>query len=193
MPRGKMAPQNKGGMSQYIKTTKPVIEHVEVIESVVKPKKQRFKIKVPDAPPPPTIELPTPEKPVVTQPTNLSTSAEQVKLFVKALKEAQSPTVQAKERLRTVLGGAKMPLQERLQLELEIAQQESNEILERYADRYKIVGEQRVYKDPRYWNYLTRMKPMPPDATTAGDCHEMYQKVQMLSLFPNLFNESTLS
>jgi hypothetical protein len=201
----KMSPQGKGGMLDYVKqekppmTTKDVIEHVvqPVIETIKKARKPKLTMRIPPEPtptPPKVITLSdTPPKPTTVQTTSTPLSMnDQVKLFVKAMKEAQSPTIQARERLTSILSGTgagKLSEQERKQLKLELAQKESNEALEEYSNRYKIVGEDRVYKDPRYWRYLTQMSPMPPDPTTAGNTKEMYQKIKMLSLFPNLFND----
>ena len=110
----------------------------------------------------------------------------------KGLKQLINPTERRKAELEEQLtgeGAKRLAPVERERLAFTLQQAKENEALAEYGKRYEVKGDERVNKDPRFWRFQTQVKPMPPDPTTTGNYNEMREKVLMLSLFPNMWNQ----
>lgn len=132
------------------------------------------------------------ETPAPTPRRQTSTVAGDNSSLYKGLKQLLNPTERRKAELEEQLtgeGAKRLAPVERERLAFTLQQTKENEALAEYGRRYEVKGEERVNKDPRFWRFQTQVKPMPPDPTTTGNYKEMREKVLMLSLFPNMWNQ----
>jgi hypothetical protein len=125
-------------------------------------------------------------------PRRQTSVAEDSSSLYKGLKQLLNPAERRKAELEEQLtgeGAKRLAPVERARLAYTLQQSKENEALAEYGRRYEVKGEERVNKDPRFWRFQTQVKPMPPDPTTTGNYKEMREKVLMLSLFPNMWNQ----
>lgn len=177
----KMTPQGKGGMMDYVKRVSPPQSLKNVIEHITPTLKTIRKEVLKPSPPASVVgDIPTPRH-----------STDNASLY-KGLKQLLNPAERRKAELEEQLSGEgakRLAPVERERLAFTLQQSKENEALAEYGRRYEVKGEERVNKDPRFWKFQTQVKPMPPDPTTTGDYKKMREKVLMLSLFPNMWNQ----
>lgn len=199
----KMTPQGKGGMMDYVKRVSPPQSLKNVIEHITPTLKTVRKEVLKPSPPASVVgDIPTPRLSTESRAesttkinkeaqTTASVAGDNASLY-KGLKQLLNPTERRKAELEEQLSGEgakRLAPVERERLAFTLQQSKENEALAEYGRRYEVKGEERVNKDPRFWKFQTQVKPMPPDPTTTGDYKKMREKVLMLSLFPNMWNQ----